>query len=454
MKGLLVVCTVILFALTSTSCSNRSAPPAPLSDSELDSRAKALVSLLSQGKYQDAVKMMDRTMASVMPADKLKAAWDSVTSPSQAGTFGSVKGTRVAQESGYRVVYVTCSFSAATLDIKVVFDSAGLVSGLWFVPSTSEKPEYKPPSYADASKFTEVECTIGEGAWKLPAILTMPVLDRPSAAVVLVHGSGPQDRDESIGPNKPFKDLAWGLASRGIAALRYEKRTKQYPKEVQASLDTFTVDQETVDDAVAALRYLAGVPSIDPKRIFIAGHSLGGYLAPKIAQAATRTGAPLAGLIMLAPSARDTLDLVVEQTRYIAALDGKIDEAEDKAIKDIEAAVGKIRQGGLKPGEVVLGGSKSYWDSLSGYDATATLAGLDLPVLLLQGERDYQVTMTDYGIWKQALQAKAGATLKSFPGLNHLFMRGEGPPSPAEYERPSNVDIDVIQAIAAWIGDR
>jgi hypothetical protein len=122
------------------------------------------------------------------------------------------------------VVYVTCEFQRGKLDTKVVFDG-NKITGLFFVLSGT----YKPPPYADSSKFEEREISIGKGIWSLPGTLSLPKGVGFFPAVVLVHGSGPHDRDETIGPNKPFRDLANGLASRGIAVLRYEKRTKQYP---------------------------------------------------------------------------------------------------------------------------------------------------------------------------------------------------------------------------------
>src|SRR5437868_1155092 len=72
--------------------------------------------------------------------------------------------------------------------------------------------------------FDEREVTVGKGEWELPGTLGLPKGSGPFPAVVLVQGSGPQDRDETMGVNKPFQDIAWGLASNGIAVLRYDKR--------------------------------------------------------------------------------------------------------------------------------------------------------------------------------------------------------------------------------------
>lgn len=443
---------VVLCGLFLVGCSRSpAAPPVPLTDDTLGSRARSFVGFMADGKYQDAVKMMNAKMASAMPAGRLKTTWETLIA--QAGTFGDVSGIRIADESGYKVVYVTCRFKAVPLDTKVVFDSAGSVSGLWFGPSEAPTAEHKQPPYARADVFTETDCFVENGQWRLPATLTMPKGEGPFPAVVLVHGSGPHDRDETIGPNKPFKDLAMGLASKGIAVLRYEKRTKQYAQEIVADLDTFTVNQETVDDAAAAVAYLEWVDGVDPDKVFVVGHSLGASMAPRVALAASRGGgkpAP-AGLVMMAPNARPLLDILIDQYEYLASLDGEVTENESSELQKVRSDVAKIKEDKVQAGEVVLGGTKAYWDDLTAYDPVSTAKSLDLPMLILQGERDYQVTMEDFGIWKDGLGSRNNVTLKSLPGLNHLFMQGEGTPSPEEYNAAGNVDAAVLDILAEWV---
>ena len=111
-----------------------------------------------------------------------------------------------------------------------------------------------PPPYAKAGAYREKDFTVGTGEWRLPGTLTLPVgVTKPLPALVLVHGSGPNDRDETILANKPFRDLAWGLASKGIAVLRYEKRTKEYATKLRAAgIRDLTVKEETIDDALSA----------------------------------------------------------------------------------------------------------------------------------------------------------------------------------------------------------
>jgi hypothetical protein len=268
--------------------------------------------------------------------------------------------------------------------------------------------------------------------------------------VVLVHGSGPHDRDETIGPNKPFRDLAWGLAERGVAALRYEKRTKQYAQQM-ARAKELTVNEETVDDARAAVHLLAGLPEIDSHRIVVLGHSLGGTLAPRIAD-----GDPeIAGLIIMAGATRPLGELMVSQLEYLAHLDGTVDSTEANRIEEAEQAAAAIADPQLQPGDTVdVLGSKtpgSYWLDLREYYPAKAAASLSLPILILHGGRDYQVGAADLSGWQQALDGRPQVTIEIYPELNHLFMPGSGPSSPEEYATPGHVASQVLDDIAVWI---
>jgi uncharacterized protein len=274
-------------------------------------------------------------------------------------------------------------------------------------------------------------------------------------AVVLVHGSGPQDEDETIGPNKPFKDLAWGLASRGIVVLRYVKRTKQYAVQMMQNPASITVQEETVDDALAAATLLAGRRQVDPHRIYVLGHSLGGTLAPRIASEDPR----VAGIIIMAGGTRPLSRVIVDQVKYIASLKGQLTDAEKSQLAAVEQAAREIESPTLKPNAVidVLGSPTpgSYWLDLRAYHPAQVAAGLKIPILALQGARDYQSSAEDFQGWKKALAGNPRATFKLYPGLYHLFMPsttpGNGPGTPADYNTPGHVSEQVIGDISDWI---
>jgi hypothetical protein len=209
-------------------------------------------------------------------------------------------------------------------------------------------------------------------------------------AVVLVHGSGPHDRDETLGANKLFRDIAEGLASRGIAVLRYDKRTEVYSQQV-ASLKDLTVEQETIGDALEALRFLGTQREIDPKRLFVLGHSLGAYLGPRIAERDPQ----IAGLIIMAGITRPLEDVIFAQYKYIGAPPDQLER--------VKQQVAEIHELKSAEGPPILGVPRSYWLDLNSYDPKADVRKLHCRILVLQGERDYQVTKPDYVGWQNAL---------------------------------------------------
>nr|QNO54991.1 hypothetical protein KIHMDPCI_00002 [Methanosarcinales archaeon ANME-1 ERB7] len=413
--------------------------------SNMETIAKTFVTLLNESEFEKAHALFNKDMAEAVPVNKLNTTWNSLID--QYGAFTGIENISSTEEKGYETVFVTCNFSKTFLDAKIVFDIHEKIAGLFFLPI------YGPPEYADPDSFTESECTVGTGKWKLPGALTIPKGEGPFYAVVLVAGSGPEDMNETIGPNKPFKDLAWGLATEGIAVLRYDKRTYRYPEECIAMIknDNFTVNDETIDDAIAAVDLLRETERIDHDNISVLGHSWGGYLAPRIAARDEN----ISGLILLAAPARSLPDLIIEQTEYLASRDGKIDEKEVKSLEEVKEQAKKVKELNISTGEILLGAPKSYWEDLSDYDPVNVARNLSRPILILQGERDYHVTTVDYEMWIKGLLGKNNLCFKNilYSDFNHLFMAvpGTGEATPADLFIPGHVALIVIDDVADWI---
>jgi len=367
------------------------------------------------------------------------------------GDFQQVTDITRQTTEGVEVFIVVCQFAKDSLRIQIAVNSDRQIAGLQILP-TQTAQVFPTPSYADPSKFTEQEVQLGTGTNTLPGTLTIPKGEGPFPVVVLVHGSGPNDRDETIGGNKPFRDLAWGLASLGIAVLRYDKRTLVYPQEFQGN---FTAQEEVVQDALSAVGFLRQNaltnPRINPQRIYVLGHSLGGMLIPRIG----RGDPQIAGLIALAAPSRPFEDLFLEQTIYLTILGGSAtSEGGQRLIEGIRREVEIIKAGNwdsLPANAQLLGAPVSYWRDLRGYNPAIVAQGLSQRLLILQGERDYQVTLQDFQGWQQALGGQSRVTLKSYPQLTHLFTPGTGTPRPAEYQVPNHVAEVVIKDIVSWI---
>jgi hypothetical protein len=420
----------------------------PVRAADVVAAGKDFVALLVKGDFATAVTRYDGTMATALPEPKLREAWDKLQS--QAGDFRRQLRARTEKDREYDVVLVTCQFENAVVDAKVVFNASGKVAGLFFLPATLPAEWFRPPPYARTNLFREMAVHVGSGQWVLPGTLTMPLGAGPWPAVVLVHGSGALDRDETVGANKPFRDLAWGLASKGVAVLRYEKRTKEYAVAMATNASSITLKDETIDDAVNAMELLKKTEGIDPHRIFVLGHSHGGLAAPRIAE-----GEPaIAGLIIMAGPTRPMDVVIMDQFRYLASLEGtNSPEAQDK-LADMEKLMTKVRN--LTPAdassrELIFGVAPAYWLDLRSYNQVATAKALKQPLLILQGGRDYQVLAADFDGWKKGLGSRGGVTYKFYPDLNHLFITGTGKSRPAEYDRFGHVSETVVDDIAGWI---
>jgi len=405
--------------------------------------ATDFLSLLKTGQYDTAADMFDETVRGQVSPAQLGEFWKTVNI--QAGTFREHYGTRTEQSHGYDIVHLDCHFEKMDLTIRIVFDTAIKIAEFFFTPVEAEK-KYQPPAYDDPANYRLEEIEIVSGEYRLPGKVTFPEGKESFPLVVLVHGSGPNDMDETIGPNKIFCDLACGLANHGVATLRYDKRTKIYGEQMDGS--TLTLYEETIEDAVTAIamaRKMKGVSSV-----VILGHSLGAFVAPRIAE----QDDPPDGIIMMAGNARPLEDLVLDQVTYLLAVDGLTPEEEEN-IWDLQEKVRRIKEQDFTETtlneELLLSLPPSYWLDLLTYDPVESLKRVIIPVLMLQGERDYQVTMEDFRIWKEALGEMENVTMISYPDLNHLFMEGAGKSMPAEYSKPGNIPDFTIEDIATWI---
>ena len=417
---------------------------------DLKQQAQDFIRQLDAGDFSGATQSFDSTMVQAFPEAKVKETWAQLTGA--YGPYQALLKIGAAEMEAYRIITLTCQFEKTTVSFRVVYNQSGQISGFNIQLDTSATP-YHPPEYVHAETFHEIEVTVGSGAWALPGTLTLPQGDGPFPAAVLVHGSGPHDQDETIGPNKPFRDLAWGLASQGVAVLRYEKRTKAYSARFTPEVNARLTDQEEViDDALLAVRLLRQTPGIDPRRIYVLGHSLGATLAPRIGQ----QDPGIAGLVIMGGITRTLEDTILGQFTYLYSLAGAMTDAHKAELEELKIKVARVKSldasGAVPAKDLPLGIQPAYWLSLHGYHPDEVAKKLDMRIFVLQGGRDYQVTLDgDFPAWQKALGGKNGAALKVYPSLFHLFIPGEGPSTPNEYMVEGHVSGEVIEDIAEWI---
>ena len=417
--------------------------------------AQEFVDLLQTEEFSRAFDGFDETMKKALPPEKLQDVWQNLTG--LAGQFRNQVGLQQDQLLQYVTVIITCDFEIRNVGIKIVFDENKKITGLWFMPAEIEARDWSEehiPEYVQMDSFQEKETFFGDEERMLPGMLTIPKREGPFPIVVLVHDSGPYDRDETVGRNKPFQDIAWGLASRGIAALRYEKRPGTFKRNTISLLKNFTIREETIDDALAAISMLRQMVEIDSAEIFILGHGLGGMVIPKI----EKNDPNIAGSIIMAGMTRSLEDVYYREKSYIFSLDGDITKAEKAELKKLKSQISMIKDPKLSERkdvpEELLSRPIGYWLDIREYHPAVLARELTRPMLILQGGRDYQVTLDDFRGWKKHLTKRENVEFKLYLKLNHLFMEGKvaGKSSPKEYQIPGHVDEKVIKDIVKWIG--
>ena len=419
-----------------------------------EARALAVVELARAGQFDQIRELFTPGLRPMVTADGLRAAWEAEVA--ERGQLTAVGAPVSDQADGAMItVQVPVSFERGPQTLAVYLTRDGQLAGIQLAPPGDAAPAapWEPPGYADPGRFDETDVTLGSGPLAVPGTLSLP-RQRESGllpALVLLGGSGPEDRDGSIGRSKPLKDLAWGLASRGIAVLRFDKVTHAHPDLVSQNR-AFTVADEYVPGALAAIGLLQAHPAIDPARVFVGGHSLGGTIAPRVAAAEPS----VAGLVLLAGGAQPLQWAAVRQISYLASLAPASAAASQPGIDALTAQARMVDSPDLSPetadAELPFGVPAPYWLDLRGYDPVAVAAGLTQPMLILQGGRDYQVTVADdLSRWQAGLDQRPDVTIRVHPADNHFFFPGTGPSSPAELAAPQHVDPEVVADVSDWL---
>lgn len=385
-----------------------------------------------------------------LSAKRLGLIWSNIER--EGGEIDSVGVPEAELFQDNMTYFQLCRFRKAAYELVLSYDSSGYVNMIRIIPSRP-KADYMWPAYApDVKNYSEIKLTLVNGKYKMPGILTLPVAAKEVPVVIMVHGSGPNDKDETLGNTKLFKDLALGLAAKGIATYRYDKRTKVYGGKSVDDIELLNLDEELINDAKEAVELMSIQKGINKKEIYVLGHSLGGMCAPRIAT----NNKKVKGIIMMAANARPLEVLVEEQLQYIFMLNDTISTEEEETLNKFNANTAilkdSIRLALASPDELPLGLPTAYWVDLMHYNQVAIAGKLNKKILLLQGARDYQVTIKDYTIWENSLsKSRHKVQLTLFPLLNHVFTESPEKSSPKDYETKANVPNYVINNIAEWI---
>lgn len=420
----------------------------PLANAQHSEVADKAAELVAEQDWKDLLSMSSATLKKNISSKTLKETWANFEN--LMGDYDRYKW-RSAKESadGDVVSSYYFYFEKATLEFIVRENTNGEIAGLNFLPLT-----YQLPERFNGQAFWTEKMTIKSGDLELPGELMLPATFEKCPVVILVHGSGPNDRDETIGPNKVFLDLAMMLAEQGVATFRYDKRSMVYPQYFDdRDSGDLTLDDYTVEDALNAIKLVKTNSLIDTNRIFVLGHSLGAMAAPEIAARDTT----LAGVIMAAGPVSDLSSLLLQQYRYIyTEMTGPPSFREKRLIKMVSKSVRAVKSGDFKSGDTRLLGpwGPAFWTQMREYSAANEAMKSNVPVMVCYGSRDYQVPAKNYvGTWDSLGfdSTMSDRWYKVYDGLNHLFIYGGGKPNRGEYLEPAHISEVWVRDIVSWI---
>jgi len=444
-----------LLLLIIISCNSKT-PPETLDDARnvaLYDKSSRLTEYLNTADEASALSLMDDKMQKAMQGN-LNITWQSLIK--LGGAFVEIGDYTGFKASGYDIIEMTLVFDKALFIQRTVFNTDNQISGLFFRPG---KVETQNKNLPDNVTETAIKVDAKTG-YPLDALLTEPE-DNTHIAVVLVHGSGPSDKDETISANKPFLVLAHSLAEKGIAVLRYDKRTYAHSAKYAENPDIvkkLTIYDETIDDAVAAVKLMKErFPTV-----YLLGHSMGGGLLAEI----NTKGADCDGYIVMAGTPRKLFELSAEQNLLLADemnTNGDLESAEQIQTM-VQQELGKATRlsklsddDALKPENAIFAMSAWYLRSFEGIDTLKQHMSDGKPILILHGGRDRQVSMKDYELWQSGLLGHPNVTFKLYPTLNHLMGEYKGEEVPFsqlltyEYGQGTPVADEVVNDIVEWV---
>ncbi len=446
MKKILLA-LVLIIATLFTGCGEK-LPAGEFYEDSLMQLSERYATQFTQGDFKTVTGNFSSKVKYVLNEDSLKTTFQNLVS--NIGMFENVESVEISNKTDTHItIDVVLRYVVNGVKISFTYNQKNQLEALNFVyaPKTEEPTE--------TDELIETAITIGEGELTLDGRLTMPggkyaLKSSKTPVVIFVHGSGQSDFDQTIGAaaNKPFKDLAHGLAKQGVASLRYNKRFYQYP---QLAQDNMNINAEVLEDVTKAIDFVKQNEALGD--IYIVGHSFGAMMAPKIA----KDNPDVAGIISLAGSPRNLADVIMDQNLDILNRDSNYSEKQkSKIIEMLQEHIDKAKSAKADDEQTdILGISSKYWASLNEIDSGAIAKSLDTPMFFLQGSADFQMNPNnDFEIWQEVLQGKENVQFKLYDGLNHLFMPTSGKTDTTEYDIKSNVSEEVILDIANWINSQ
>lgn len=420
---------------------------------EAENKAKAFLDQALKGDWDSAYKHLNDKLQAVLPKDMLSVYWNG-----NMAAFGTIKSTSLKEitENGIhkRVTFIVTA-EHSPYEIYFNLDNDGKIDD--FSISYPEL-QYHHPTYNHPENYTEKEVIIGEGDFSLPGLLTVPKGEGPFPVIVLVHGSGAHDMNETFQGFKPFKDLAVGLANEGVAVLRYEKRTKTHPLKTGLN-PKLTMQEETILDANLAVKKLTSIPEVDANNIYVLGHSQGGFALPSILEN-DKDGNIKGGIVAAGPAQKfqDLLlwqnEQALERAKQANAPKEQLDALEANLAfwKEQIRLINDPQYTAENPPANFQLGTPDWWYGIRDLIAPELAKEQDVPLFIFQGGKDFQVPASDLEGWKTALKEREDVQYKLYPTMHHFLAEdAKAVGAPADYNVAGNVSEQLIHDIAQWV---
>ncbi len=413
---------------------------------DLEARARTSAQAAATGHTADMVSHFTPALAKRMPVAKVSAQMRKITV--LTGDYLSLGMVKRIRRGKMQVYVVKVIFERGIWDLVLTFDARGRIEDFFSRPTATS---WRPPAYARPAPAQIIAVRLGKDPWALPGELTIPSGKGPFPSVILIHDRGAWDMDETIYSQKPFKDLALGLTARGVAVLRYEKRTRAHARRI-GTVPGFSPLEETVLDAADAFSFLEKIPALDPHRIHLLGHGWGAYVLPLIAERTPTAG----GYILWAPRGQHPAQARIRRLTYLAGLTAA-DTQQERMLKlerrrSVRAMDKDLPE--VTPAHELPGGrfSGAYWRFLAGYDPMQSARALKSPTLLIHCDGDFEISpKEDLSPWKRALKGTTKFREKILRGCNHLGSAQSGTPSRDSYLLPGHVQEPFIKDLTAFL---
>ncbi len=434
MRKLLVFTLLIIGIITQSEAQTDTLPVAR-------KLGKQAAEYLKSNDFENIHQLFSEEMVAALPLERMKKSFSGLAI--QFGAINEILEFNARETAETVYFYQVAKFEKKTLDLVFMLNDKEKFTSLSLRPH-QQTIKWRTPKYAKGPNDYKEEFIAIGNSLPLTGKITIPD-NGMETVVVFVHGSGPNDMNETLGPNKLFKDLAYGFASIGIASIRYNKRTYDYPSAMAKQANSLTIQQVVVNDAVNAIKLAR---ENGAKKIVLLGHSLGGYCTRMIAQLAQPDA-----VIVSAGNVSPIEDLLVPQFEHVKENDTNT-KINDFRMAMIRTQVEQVQKGDYDataappppPPLLPLRLPASFWLSLKDYNPQKVAKKQSFPYMILNGERDYQVTPKEAKKWKGGSKNKHSKTI-IYTKLNHMFFEGEGICVPAEYEKECHFSETVFKDI-------